>query len=96
MAIQVERMVAILEARLDKYEKGLAKAAGTTNRQFTAIERRGKQMELRLRNVGAGVGRWLAGGLAVGLSISGMQRLSDAATRIDNSLKVAGLSGEEL
>jgi len=92
MAIQVERMVAILEARLDKYEKGLAKAASTTNRQFTAIERRGKVMESRLANVGAGV----LGSLAAGASLRGAQQLLDAATRIDNALKVAGLSGDEL
>lgn len=96
MAIQVERMVAILEARLDKYEKGLAKAASTTNRQFTAIERRGKAMETRLANVGAGISRSFMGALAAGASLRGAQQLIDTATRIDNALKVAGLSGDEL
>lgn len=96
MAIQVERMVAILEARLDKYEKGLAKAASTTNRQFTAIERRGKAMETRLANIGASIGKNFLGALAAGASLRGAQQLIDAATRIENALKVAGLSGEEL
>ena len=96
MAIQVERMVAILEARLDKYEKGLAKAANTTNRQFTAIERRGKAMETRLANIGAGIGKNFLGALAAGASLRGAQQLIDAATRIENALKVAGLSGDEL
>jgi microcompartment protein CcmL/EutN len=45
MVIQVETLVATLEARLDKYEKSLAKAVGTTDRQFKAIETRGKRME---------------------------------------------------
>lgn len=96
MAIQVERMVAILEARLDKYEKGLAKARGQTDRQFTAIERRGKQMESRLSSLGANFSRGFLGALAGAASIRGAQQLIDAATRIQNALKVAGLSGEEL
>lgn len=96
MAIQVERMVAILEARLDKYEKGLAKARGETNRQFTAIERRGKQMEARLAATGSNLGMALTKGLAVAGSLKGAQSLIDSATRIENALKIAGLAGDEL
>lgn len=96
MAIQVERMVAILEARLDKYEKGLAKARGATNRQFTAIERRGKQMESRLSSIGANFSRGFFAAIAGAASVRGAQQLIDTATRIQNALKVAGLSGDEL
>lgn len=54
MAIEVERLVAVLEARLDKYEKALKKAQGVTNTSFNRIERRGQQMEKRLSAIGKG------------------------------------------
>jgi tape measure domain-containing protein len=41
-------------------------------------------------------GRGLIGGLAAGFSAQGVQQLLDSATKIQNSLKVAGLSGKEL
>lgn len=45
MAIEVERMLVTLEARIDQYEKSLAKASGTTDLQLGAIEARGRKME---------------------------------------------------
>lgn len=57
MAVTVERLVAQLEARIDKYQKSIDKALGHTNRQFTAIERRGKTMETRLARVSGNIGR---------------------------------------
>lgn len=103
MAVTVERLVATLEARIDKYEKNLQKAYGQTDRQFTRIERRGKAMEARLQAVGAGLGRSFVGfgrgmvaALAAGFTVGKIKQFSDAATSIDNALKVAGLSGENL
>lgn len=96
MAIEVERMVAMLEANFSKYDRALNKALGNTNRQFTAIERRGKQMESRLANIGNGLGRSILGGLAAGVSMQAARSLVDSATQIQNSLKVAGLAGEDL
>lgn len=52
MAIEVERLVATLEARLDKYEKGVAKARALSDKQFTAIEKRGTRMEASLARTG--------------------------------------------
>jgi tape measure domain-containing protein len=96
MAVTVERLIATLEARFDKYEKSLNRALGQTNQQFAAIERRGRQMESRMASIGGAVGRRFVAALAAGVSVRAFQQLSDAATRIDNALKVAGLSGEEL
>ena len=97
MAITTERMVAVLEARFNQYERALARAQGNTNRSFTAIERRGKQLEQRLSRIGSGINvRGILGPLAAGASLRGAQQLVDSATRIENALKVAGLSGEEL
>ena len=89
-------MVAILEARLDKFERGLAKARGQTDRQFTAIERRGKQMESRMSELGSALTKGFLGGIASAVSIRAAQQLLDSATRIQNALKATGLSGEEL
>lgn len=97
MAIQIERLIATLEARMDQYEKGIKRAVSTTDTSFRKIETRGKQMESRLAKLGAGVtGKGLLGIFAAGASVRGAQQLIDTATRIDNSLKVAGLSGDEL
>jgi tape measure domain-containing protein len=96
MAVEIERLVATLEANFNKYDKALNKALGNTNRQFTAIETRGKQMEQRLSNIGGGISKAFVGAFAGAVSIRGAQQLIDAATKIDNALKVAGLSGEEL
>lgn len=43
MAITVERMVAVLEARMDKYDKALARAAKNTDKTFGGMEARGKR-----------------------------------------------------
>jgi tape measure domain-containing protein len=96
MAVQVERLIATLEANFSKYDRALNKALGTTDRTFRRIETRGKQMENRMANIGGAVGRRFAAALAAGVSVRALQSLSDAATRIDNALKIAGLSGEEL
>jgi tape measure domain-containing protein len=100
MPIEVEQLIATLEARIDKYEKNLAKAYGTTDRQFKAIETRGKKLEATFARSGENAAlnftRGLAGPLAALASLKGLQDLIDEATRIHNALTVAGLSGTEL
>ncbi|OJU12756.1 MAG: hypothetical protein BGN85_08825 [Alphaproteobacteria bacterium 64-11] len=54
-AVDVQRLVAVLEARLDKYEKGLAKALKLGDDTFTKIETRGHLMETRLAGLGKNV-----------------------------------------
>lgn len=92
MAITTERLIVQLEARLDKYERNLAKASGSTDRAFKRIETRGKKFEARFGAIGARLGGIFAGAV----TLRGAQTLIDAATRVENSLKVAGLSGDEL
>lgn len=96
MAIELERLIATLEANFKSYDKALKKALGDTDKTFTRIEKRGKEMESRLSALGGAAGRSLLGFVAGAASLRGAQQLIDTATRIDNSLKVAGLSGEEL
>lgn len=92
MATDLERLIVSLEARTVAYERALNKAMGVTNTRMRQMERRAKQAGV---NVGAALtrGLQLVGGAA---AIRGFQRLIDAGTRVENSLKVAGLAGEEL
>ncbi|OLP44649.1 tape measure protein [Rhizobium oryziradicis] len=102
MAISEERLIAVLEARISEYEKKLAKAFGTTDRQFTKIEHRGKAMEAKLAAIGKGTGdkfsRGLSsalGGLSAVLSVREVAHYADAWTAAKNSLAVAGVTGEQ-
>lgn len=94
MAVTVERLIATLEARFDQYDKQLSKALGNTDRTFNRIERRGKQLETRMANLGSGISNSLTKAFAIAGGLRGFQTLLDGATRIENALKVAGLSGD--
>lgn len=102
MAISEERLIAVLEARIADYEKNLAKALKGTNKQFTAIEKRGKDMEAKLAAIGKGAGdkfsRGLStalGGLSAVLSVREVAQYADSWTSAKNSLAVAGVTGEQ-
>jgi tape measure domain-containing protein len=92
----LERLVVQLSADLRGYQNSLTKARGITNRQMGQIQKQaastGKAMTASLVQAGAAV----AGAFVFTDVIRGLGSLSEAATRIDNSLKVAGLSGAEL
>ncbi len=96
MATDVERLIVALEARTTAFERAMAKANGTANRQARSIERRFQQMNRNLSAGFAGLGSSLTKAFAVAGGLRGMQSLLDSATRIDNALKVVGHSGEDL
>lgn len=96
MATDLERLVVQLSADFKKYENALNKAMGVTNRQARNIERRFQTMNRNLTSGFAGLGSSLTKAFAVAGGVRGLQSLLDSATRIDNALKVAGLSGDEL
>jgi len=96
MATDVERLIVRLEATQRQFEKQLAAANATANRRARQIESRFAQMNRKLGQSFAGLGRSLAAGFAAGFTVRELKQLSDAATQIDNALKVAGLSGAEL
>ncbi len=95
-AIDLERLVVQLDANINKYEKALAKAQGTGNARARAIEARFKKMNASIAKSYSGLASSAAKAFALIGGVQGFRELSDAATRIDNSLKVAGLSGAEL
>ena len=96
MATDVEKLIVALEARTRAFEAALAKANGTAEKRSRAIESRfqnmNKNISAAFRQVGASAARAFA---LIG-GAQGLKTLSDSATRIDNSLKVAGLSGAKL
>ncbi|WP_107341477.1 tape measure protein [Agrobacterium pusense] len=96
MATDLERLVVQLSADVKGYQNALNRAQGITNRQARAIESRFASMNKRLSSSYSGVAAGAAKAFALIGGAQGFRQLSDSATRIDNSLKVAGLSGEEL
>ncbi|MDR6757842.1 tape measure domain-containing protein [Mycoplana sp. BE70] len=92
MATDVEKLIVALEARTKAFENALNKANGVANKRATAIERRFQAMN---RNLSSGFNA-AARAFAIIGGAAGAKNLVDTATRIDNALKVAGLSGEEL
>lgn len=99
MAVTVETMMVRLEARVDKYIKGLEKASGETDRSMKRIERSASTSMKRLEGImGSGAGRLKAGLAAAfaGLGVREVAQLADSYTRVQNALKVAGLEGEKL
>lgn len=99
MATDIERLVLSMEANMKKFEREFARASGLADRNMRQIERRVEQSEDK---VGVTMGRIASnlrntvGGILAGLTIGNAAQLIDSATKITNSLKVAGLEGQEL
>src|SRR5690606_17371039 len=68
----------------------------TADRRARQIESRFQRMNKTLNTSFAGLSRVMAGAFAGAATIRGAKQLLDSATSIDNALKVAGLSGQEL
>lgn len=96
MATDVEKLVVSLEASITKYERTMQRALGVTNKSMRDIERRQDTMVQRMSAGFAGMQRGLATAFAGAAALRGATALIDASTRIENSLKVVGLEGEEL
>lgn len=88
----LQRLIVSMEARYTSLERQLARASGVANKRAREIETRFQRMNTSL----AGSFGRLGGLLAGAVSIRAAQQLIDASTRIRNSLKVAGLEGEQL
>lgn len=92
MPTDLERLLVRLEVSQRKFERDMAKASGTANRSARRIENRFRKMNANVSRSLSG----LAAPLAAAFSIQGAKELIDTSTRIENALKVAGLSGQEL
>lgn len=100
MATDVERLVVSLEASITKYERAMQRALGQTNQTARRIEQRfdrtAKTLDQRFSAAGTAMSVGLAKAFAGAAALRGAQQLVDTSTRIENSLKVAGLAGEDL
>ncbi len=78
MATEIERMVAVLEARTDKFEKAMAKAAGVANTRASQIEKRFTKANPTASRAAAQSGQTLGlaliGGFAGGLAAGAVQQ----------------------
>lgn len=95
----VDEVIVDFEARVGRYEADLRRAASTfervTRQQQQQIERLERQIERSTSNMGSSL-KGLAGALAGAFSAQQVTSLIDQYTRLQNSLKVAGLEGEQL
>lgn len=92
MATDIERLVVSLEARINQFDKAMAKANGIASSRARQIESRFEKLNANMR----GSFSRLGGYLVAGFSANAAKQLIDTSTRIENSLKVAGLEGEAL
>jgi tape measure domain-containing protein len=97
MATQdLEKLVVQLSADFKKFENALNRQTNQANKQFKAIEKRAVEMNKNLSNSFSVLGSNVAKAFALIGGAKGLQELSDSAVRIENAMKVAGLSGDDL
>lgn len=96
MATDLERLVVSLEARTAAFERAMNRANGIANTRSRQIESRFASMNSRLNAGFVGLQRGIAAAFAGVAVTRGAVQLIDAATRIENSLKVAGVAAENL
>ena len=96
MATDLERLVVSLEARTAAFERAMNRANGVATTRSRQIERRFATMNSRLNAGFVSLQRGIAAAFAGVAVTRGAVQLIDAATRIENSLKVAGVAAEDL
>jgi tape measure domain-containing protein len=99
MATDVERLVVSLEASAKKFENAMTRATGITNSSMRQVERRTEQAANRITQSFSRAGMAVRTGLATvfaGLSIQQVTQYADSFVKVQNSLKTAGLEGENL
>lgn len=105
MATDTEQLVVLLEARIRDFEKNMAKASQTAQRDFGAIERRGQLSARRLQGIFGDVGSsiktslngigggFLAGGLAGLVSEQTLRALGQVVKSVADMADEAGRIG---
>ena len=97
--VDIEKLVVQMSVDVRQLQQGMNKALGITNRQARAIEQRFKALNKTATSSFSALGGLVSGPLAAlgaALSVREVISFSDAWTRANNSLKVAGLSGTDL
>lgn len=104
-----QRLVVALEARLNKYEKDMARAGRATNDNFKRMEGRAKQFSGNMEKMTGRAAEKLAGGLesafapflrggAVFAGVAGaamaVKQIADSVAEVDREAKKAGVSAK--
>lgn len=102
MADDLSKLMVLIEANTKAYENAMKKVIASTDGATKKGERAFKKLDEQMRRVdrsalaaGQSLMR-MAGPLAALASAGGFVKLADSASRMENALKVAGLSGTEL
>lgn len=96
MATELERLVVSMEAQTAKFTKALERVEAKTSGSMKKIEARVKKTQMSIDATLGGAFAKTLGALGVGLGAQQVIQYADAWTKAQNSLKVAGLSGETL
>jgi tape measure domain-containing protein len=96
MADDTQRLIVSLEAQVTKFERALNKANGVAQKNARSIERRFDKLNGRVSAQLKRLGGGLVGAFASAQAVRAAVQFSDAATRVENSLKAAGLAGANL
>lgn len=94
--VTADKVLVELEARTAKYMRDVDRAQRDFTRNMGRIDQAARRSEAVVAGAARSMGLALVGAFAGAASFRGAQELVDSATRIENALKVAGLSGEEL
>ncbi len=96
MAQDLDQMVLSISADTRQIKRALDRMDRDTKDATKKIEKQFDGLGKKINGTFAGLGRGILGALAAAFSLREAQKFIDTATRIDNALKVAGLSGEQL
>ncbi|RIV79582.1 tape measure protein [Pelagerythrobacter aerophilus] len=94
-----DEVIVEFEARIGKYEADLKRAQREFERSTGAQQTRMQQFERQMRASSGQIGnalKGLAATFAAAFSVREVARISDAYTRLQNNLRVAGLEGAAL
>lgn len=98
MATDLEKLVVQLSADFKSFEREMAKANGVSNKQFSAIERRARQMNKNLDGIFASSFKGLAAplaGIGAALGFRELQKLADTWTDMKSRVDIAAGSMEK-
>lgn len=98
MATDLERLTVSLEARINQFEKSMAKAAGLTDRTARRIEDRFEKTESKLASFGKNILKGFIAGLSIGVARAGFdtfERIAASIAEIGAEAKRAGLGVEQ-
>jgi tape measure domain-containing protein len=95
-ATDLERLVVQLSADITKYEKSMNRALGITNTNVKKMQATASAGAGGIEKAFTSLGAKVAGVFGVIEGAKAFVNFSDSATKISNSLKTAGLAGDDL